>query len=85
VGYATSPPLNPVAVSGGSGSGAALNLAWTTANGIVVGGSGQRIAFYGASPIAKPSVSGSRGGNAALASIITALSAYGLITDTTTP
>lgn len=35
-------------------------------------------------PNSKPTVSGSRGGNAALASLITALASYGLITDGTT-
>ena len=83
VGYASTPPANPVAVTGGSGLGATLNLAWTAGNGVVIGGPGQKIGFYGAGPIAKPSITGSRGGNAALASIITALSAYGLITDST--
>lgn len=40
--------------------------------------------FQGTLPIAKPSVTGSRGGNAALASLLTQLAAYGLVTDTTT-
>jgi hypothetical protein len=41
--------------------------------------------FYGASaPTARPSVTGSRGGNAALASLLTQLAACGLITDSTT-
>ncbi len=35
-------------------------------------------------PTSKPSVTGSRGGNVALASLITALASYGLITDSTT-
>ena len=35
-------------------------------------------------PTSKPSVTGSRGGNAALASLITVLASYGLITDSTT-
>ncbi len=35
----------------------------------------------GAGAIAKPTVTGSRGGNAALASVLTALATYGLITD----
>lgn len=39
--------------------------------------------FQGASAIAKPTVTGSRGGNAALASVLTALAGYGLITDST--
>jgi len=35
-------------------------------------------------PIAKPTVTGAKGGNAALASLLTALAAYGLVTDSTT-
>lgn len=41
------------------------------------------IGFYGTAPISKPTASGSRGGNAALASLLTALSNLGLITDST--
>lgn len=41
------------------------------------------VGFNGTSPITKPTVSGSRGGNAALASLLTALANYGLITDST--
>lgn len=37
--------------------------------------------FNGAGPQAKPTVTGSRAGNAALASLLSALAAYGLITD----
>jgi hypothetical protein len=41
------------------------------------------IGFNASSPIAKPTISGSRGGNAALASLLTQLASYGLITDGT--
>lgn len=43
-----------------------------------------KIGFFGASTATKPAVTGSRGGNAALASLLTALSGLGLITDSTT-
>ena len=39
------------------------------------------IGFNNVTPIAKPTISGSRGGNAALASLLTQLAAYGLVTD----
>lgn len=42
------------------------------------------VGFNGTNPLAKPTISGSRGGNAALASLLTALANYGLITDSTT-
>lgn len=40
--------------------------------------------FNGVAAIAKPTVTGSRGGNAAVTSLLTALAAYGLVTDSTT-
>lgn len=43
-----------------------------------------RVGFQGTSPIAKPTVSGSKGANAALGSLLTALASYGLITDSST-
>ena len=42
---------------------------------------GSNLGFYNASPTTKQTVSGSRGSNAALASLLTALAAIGLITD----
>lgn len=42
------------------------------------------VGFYGTAPVAKPAVTGSRGGNAALASLLTALASQGLLTDSTT-
>lgn len=45
---------------------------------------GTTLGFYGAAAVAKPTVTGSRGGNAALASLLTALASMGLITDSTT-
>lgn len=42
---------------------------------------GTGLGFNGATPVAKPTVSGSRGSNAALASLLTALANLGLITD----
>jgi hypothetical protein len=43
------------------------------------------LGVFGATPpAAKPAVTGSRGANAALASLITALASYGLVTDSTT-
>jgi hypothetical protein len=42
---------------------------------------GGKAGFLGATPIARPSVTGSRGANAALASLLTQLATLGLITD----
>jgi hypothetical protein len=46
---------------------------------------GSKVGFYGTAPAAKPTVTGSRGGNAALQPLLTALATLGLITDSTTP
>lgn len=43
-----------------------------------------RLGFYNTAPIVKPAATGSRGGNAALASLLTQLANLGLITDSTT-
>lgn len=39
------------------------------------------LGFFGVTPVARPNVTGSRGGNAALASLLTQLASLGLITD----
>lgn len=44
-------------------------------------GKSSQIGFYGTTKKAKQTVTGSRGANAALASLLTALSTIGLITD----
>ncbi len=45
---------------------------------------GSNIGVFGTAPTTKKTVTGSRGGNAALASLLTQLAAYGLITDSST-
>lgn len=42
------------------------------------------IGFFNTTPAAKPTVTGSRGGNAALASFLTGLATLGLVTDSST-
>lgn len=44
-------------------------------------GSAARVGFFGATAVVKPTVTGSRGGNAALASLLTALANLGVLTD----
>jgi hypothetical protein len=66
-------------------------LIGTTTDGMTAGGSlaiaqdlahrGTKVGFNNATPITKPTVTGSRGANAALASLLTALANFGLITD----
>ncbi|HSE61122.1 MAG TPA: glycosyl hydrolase family 28-related protein [Candidatus Saccharimonadales bacterium] len=78
---------------GPGGSGVDTNLyrggsgVLVTDGTMTVGGSlqhnGSAAGFYGTTAISKPTVSGSKGGNAALASLITALANLGLINDST--
>ena len=47
-------------------------------------GAANKIGFFGATPAVKATVSGSKGANAALTSLMTALVSYGIVTDSTT-
>lgn len=60
---------------------AAFSGTFNVRSGIAVGGGA---GFNGQAPIAKPTVTGAKGGNAALGSLLTALANYGLVTDSTT-
>lgn len=63
----------------------AKNIEFATGTGSKLGTTtSQKLAFWGATPIARPTVTGSRGGNAAVANLLTQLAAAGLITDSTT-
>ena len=61
-------------------------LTWDSASaGLKIGlAAGEKVGFFGATPVAQAAVTGSRGGNAALADLIAKLVALGLITDSTT-
>jgi hypothetical protein len=52
--------------------------------GPVIGRTGDRIAFYGATPIVKGTITGAKGGNVALANLLTYLASIGILTDSTT-
>lgn len=60
---------------------AVLPIGKTTATGVQLGKSGGTVGFYGGTATALQTVTGSRGGNAALASLLTALATFGLIVD----
>jgi hypothetical protein len=55
-----------------------------TATALIVQKSGGTLGFLGTGGVTKQTITGSRGGNAALASLLTALASHGLITDSTT-
>lgn len=82
-----SPPstLTLTARAPSGGTGATLTGSWdSTRVGVSINPTGQKVGFNGTAPVSKPTVSGSKGSNAALTSLISALAGYGLITDTTT-
>jgi hypothetical protein len=82
----------------GSAAGDLCVYTETDTKKILVGGTGQapvvavkhnnaaagEVGFFSATTAAKQTVTGSRGANAALASLLTALAAYGLLTDSST-
>lgn len=79
-----------IIVGGGTEGVAGLQLETTTGTVIVkvatvnkFSANSTGIGFYATSPVAKQAPTGSRGGNAALASLLTALATVGLITDST--
>lgn len=88
--------VNALRVVGGTaGNGAVITALGSDTNimirtaGVGTGGtqiepSGGRVGFYGTTPVAKAAITGSRGGNAALASLLSQLATLGLITDSTT-
>lgn len=60
----------------------AKNIILTTTTGTKIGtATTQKLGFWNAAPIVQPTVTGSRGGNAALASLLTQLATMGLIVD----
>jgi hypothetical protein len=59
-----------------------VNLIFGTTTGTKIGtATTQKIGFYNATPIVKPTVTGAHSGNAALQSLLTALANLGLIVD----
>lgn len=64
-------------------SGASAHVGTTGAN-LMLGASGGGLGFYGSAGATKPTITGSRGGNAALASFLTQMASLGLLTDGTT-
>jgi hypothetical protein len=67
----------------GFGGITALSLSQKDSNGLLVGVTGSKLAFFGGTPAVKATVTGSKGANAALTSLMTALVGLGLVTDTT--
>lgn len=71
-------------VSGNNAANGGNITGWTKVLEVGLSSGSPAIGFLGTSQVAKQTVTGSRGGNAALASLLTALANYGLITNSTT-
>jgi len=65
-------------------AGSSTNFGLYNAGSAVVNGPSTFLGFFGSGGTTKVTIGGSRGGNAALASLLTNLANYGLITDATT-
>ncbi len=61
--------------------GASANIGLLNNGAAVVNGSSTALGFFGGAGTTRQTITGSRGSNAALASLLTALAAYGLLTD----
>lgn len=66
------------------GTGGVTIIASGGAGGVTVANNIDSLGFYSTSPVTQQTVSGSRGGNVALANLLTALANLGLIVDSTT-
>jgi hypothetical protein len=66
-------------------NGNSVRLGTTFSPAIWLGGSSSSVGFFGTGGTTQQTITGSRGGNAALASLLTALSAMNLIVDSSTP
>lgn len=78
-------PGGQVIIDSGSGStGAAIQIGPSNATVVTIGNGSSSLSFFGGGAVPKQTVSGSKGGNAALASLMTAFSNYNLVTDSTT-
>lgn len=73
-----------VLLSEGTDANVAFQVRGKGTGGVQIEQSGGRVGFYGTTAAAKGTITGSRGGNAALASLLTQLATHGLITDSTT-
>ena len=71
-------------VVGGFRTSQWANVALYAGANLMLTASATALGFFGGAGTAKPTVTGSKGGNAALSSLMTALSGLGLVTDTTT-
>ena len=73
-----------VDLDGGTSAGGAdgpIRIGTFNASAVTIGNAASDLGFHGAAAVAKQTVTGSRGGNAALASLLTALDALGIIVD----
>lgn len=76
--------LTPGAAAGGNGAISLKSVAGGDALVILDNGAASKIGLFGATPVVRQTVTGSRAGNAALASLLTALATLGVVVDSST-
>jgi hypothetical protein len=76
------PPLLQAYFAGGPN--ATLTIDGQGTGGVCVAQGGSALGFFGHTPAVKQTVTGAKGGNAALGSLLTILAGYGLLTDSST-
>ena len=69
--------------SGNAQTGITVRASGTTEIKLALAHQGSTLGFYNTTPTTKPTITGSRGGNAALADLLTKLAGLGLLTDST--
>jgi hypothetical protein len=69
--------------SGNGQTGVVVRASGTTEIKMALAHQGSTLGFYNTTPTTKPTITGSRGGNAALADLLTKLAGLGLLTDST--
>lgn len=72
------------AILGAAGEATATLAIMGGGGGVQLGATSGKIGFFESTPVVKPTVTGSKGANAALTSLLSALSSMGLIVDSTT-
>lgn len=70
--------------SGNANTGITVRASGTTEIKLALAHQGSTLGFYNTTPTTKPTITGSRGDNAALADLLTKLAGLGLLTDSTT-
>lgn len=76
--------VSPMSISLAVLGAGSIELQDSSINPVIETTNDSKLGFFNTPPVAKPTVTGAKGGNAALTSLLTKLANLGLITDSTT-